>query len=646
MKKQWICILLILALLLSGCYKEEENSASSQDFEVSGGNSSSNWWDNFLDHSKEEAPSAPSQPPSQEKEEEKESNQTKPSSNQTPSKNPFPDKKPLDTGSGTTTPSYNNEEFCLWVSPIGSQKAPSRPAHAVKWQYVSQEDAHYLFCPTEGSLSKMQIWFTGAENCILLGKSYKNGDEISLSALSGKGAVNIKADDHGLYSIAVMKSANIGSMYITTQSGKMDYIHAVKGNEETGTMRMVDAGGKELYNGELSQIRGRGNATWKMIKKGYQIKLPADCDLVGQGAGAAKTWLLIANFSDKTKIHNVVAYDLAADIGMAYTCRSAFVDLYCNGEYMGTYQLCEKVQVANERIEIVDLEKETKAVNGDVKLKTFPKFGQGKTDPGSQKGYIIPKNPKDITGGYLLELELKDRYADETSGFVTKRGKCVVIKEPEHASREQVAYIANYFQEFEDAVFAEDGVNPKTGKRYTEYFDLTSLAQKYIMEELVKNFDTEKTSQFFYKPSDSESKVGYCGPVWDYDNSYDNFKPAARNKGLYAANNQKYLFYEMSRQADFQNEVKKQWKNSYLPLIEMLTEQKKTSKKSLLQPLSYYHDLLLPSTTMDFTLFDNIDVPVYESTYINTGSTFLEHYSYLRNYLVNRAEYLSSQWLT
>lgn len=545
------------------------------------------------------------------------------------------------------TPVPQEELFSLWISPAQPllEKNDFPALSAVKWQYNPADGNYYLYCPTEGDPKEMAFWFSGAEECKIAGIAIKNGKSVNISSLLTHDKPLKVEVGQDLYTLVLMKSANIGSMYINTQSGTMDYIHLHLGNEEIGTMRMVDADGKELYNGDLAQIRGRGNATWKMPKKAYQIKLPADCDLVGQGAGAAKTWLLLANFSDKTKVHNVVAYDMAADMGMAYTCRSAFVDLYCNSEYMGTYQLCEKVQVANERVEIVDLEKETESVNGGEKLKNFLKFGQGEDAPGSQKGYEIPKNPEDITGGYLLELELKDRYADEKSGFVTQRGKCVVIKEPEHASREQVAYIANYFQEFEDAVFAEDGVNPTTGKRYTEYFDLTSLAQKYIMEELVKNFDTEKTSQFFYKPSDSESKVGYCGPVWDYDNSYDNFKPAARNEGLYAANNQKYLFYEMSRQADFQNEVKKQWKESYLPLIEMLTEQKPAEDTALLKPLSYYHDLLLPSATMDFTLFDNIDIPVYTSTYINTGSTFQEHYDYLKNYLIDRADYLSSQWL-
>jgi len=543
--------------------------------------------------------------------------------------------------SGITTP---EDEFSLWLSPAQSALASNnRPINAVKWFFNIDDYNYYLYCPAEANPKEMAFWFYGAEECVLEGVALKNGKSVNISSLLTRQEPLELQVGQDYYDLVIMKSANLGAMYIETQSGTMDYIHLHQGNKELGRMHYVDAKGKQIYSGDLTHIRGRGNATWKMDKKAYQIKLPKDCDLVGQGAGAAKTWLLLANFTDKTSLHNLLAYDLAADVGIPYTCRSIFVDLYCNGEYMGLYQLCEKVQVANNRIEIVDLEKETQAVNPE-KLKNYLKFGQGETYPGSQKGYLIPNNPADITGGYLLELEIEDRYANETCGFVTDRGKYVVVKEPAHASKEQVAYIANYFQEFEDAVFATDGINPTTGKRFDQYFDLTSLANKYILEELAKNFDADKTSQFYFKPSDQESDVGYCGPAWDYDNSFDIFRPAAKNNGMYAANNQKYIYYHLNQHEVFTQMVKKQWNQAYLPLIEMATGQREPMEGTQLKPLTYYYELLGPSAAMSFNRWNNIETPVYTSTYIVTGSTFEEHYDYFRNYLIDRAEYLDGEW--
>ncbi|MBQ7936482.1 MAG: CotH kinase family protein [Clostridia bacterium] len=546
------------------------------------------------------------------------------------------------TVSYPNTADEENGDFTLWVSPSGFFPASKRPFHAVKWQYNENEGCYYLYCPTEGDLSKMQIWFSGAKTCSIAGQTIKNGKKYSIAELVDK-EVEVLADDYD-YELVIMKSANIGSMYITTESGSMDYIHLEKGNEELGSMRLVNADGKEVYEGDLVSFRGRGNATWKRPKKSYQIQLAKKTDLVGEGAGIAKTWILLANYGERSLIRNTIAYDLSYDAGMTETPRSNFVDLYCNGEYMGNYQLSEKVQIGENRININDLEKATEAVN-DEKLGYYFTFGEEQALANSSKGYEIPNNPDDITGGYLLELEMDDRYEPESSGFVTSRGQAVVIKEPEKASREQVKYISNFFQEFEDAVFAEDGINPKTGKRFDEYFDLTSLARKYILEEFVKNFDADKTSQFYYKPADSESTVGFCGPVWDQDNSFDNFKPAAKNDGMYAANNQKYIYYNLCKQEVFMNEVKRQWKEDYLPLIRMCVGDAKPLTGTSLKPLTYYYELLSPSAAMNFTLYDIIDTPIFTSTYVDTGSTYEEHIEYLDRYMTERAEYLSGEWL-
>ena len=534
------------------------------------------------------------------------------------------------------------KDFALWLSPA-KILATERPLSAVKWQYNAVYGAHYIYLPTEGDLTDMQFWLEGAEECVVAGVTVKNGQKADVTALyEAEEPIEVQVEKD-LYTLVIMKSANIGSLYLTTQSGTLEYLHLDVSNEEIGTMRYVNEQGKEVYDGNLTQISGRGNATWGRPKKSYAIKLPKDVDLVGQGAGAAKSWVLLANYGERSLIRNTIAYNLAYDAGMTDSARSTFVDLYCNGEYLGNYQLCEKVQIANERIEINDLEKATQAVNSDL-LKYYLPFGEYDDEAQSKRGFEIPNNPEDITGGYLLEIEMKDRYQPEKSGFVTSRGRCIVIKEPERATREQVEYIANYFQEYEDAVFAEDGINPKTGKAFYEYFDLTSLAKKYILEELVKNFDADKTSQFYYKPSDSESPVGFCGPVWDYDNAFDNFKAAARKDGLYAAYNQEYLFYGLSKHQVFQDAVSKAWEENYLPYIEMCVGDADPIEGSSLKPLSYYYELLTPSAAMNFTLWDILEEPIFSSQ-VDTGKTYEEHIEFLDDYITDRAAYLSSEWL-
>ena len=94
------------------------------------------------------------------------------------------------------------------------------------------------------------------------------------------------------------------------------------------------------------------------------------------------------------------------------------------------------------------------------------------------------------------------------------RGQNVVVKSPEYASREEMDYIASLYQEWEDAIY-NGGVNPVTGKKYTEYVDLRSAAVCYLANEISKNQDGFRTSSFFYKDNDDD--MMYMGPLWDYD---------------------------------------------------------------------------------------------------------------------------------
>lgn len=115
----------------------------------------------------------------------------------------------------------------------------------------------------------------------------------------------------------------------------------------------------------------------------------------------------------------------------------------------------------------------------------------------STKGYLVEKEPEDLTGGYLMEIETSDRYGLEASGFLTSRMQAVVFESPKYASHAQVAYVSGLYQDFEDAVFSPDGFSPYTGAHYSDYIDVDSFARKYLVEELVKNLDASYTSQFF-----------------------------------------------------------------------------------------------------------------------------------------------------
>ncbi len=138
-----------------------------------------------------------------------------------------------------------------------------------------------------------------------------------------------------------------------------------------------------------------------------------------------------------------------------------------------------------------------------------------------------------------MTLELSYRYTDSGSGFVTKGGQAVLLKTPEYASRAQVRYISSLVQRFENAIMADDGIDPESGKHFFEIADKDSLVGKYLIEEISKNLDANRTSYYLYKYNDYISEKLFFGPVWDYDNAYGLYSSAEMDP-LYGTLNDPY----------------------------------------------------------------------------------------------------------
>lgn len=394
----------------------------------------------------------------------------------------------------------------------------------ISWYFKEDEWRYYLFLPSMADMEHVILDING-KNEIFIDEvqKVKNGENFSIT----EGAHVVSTSDGYYYPIIVMKSENLKTVMIHTKSGNLDYINELKGNHEEGSAIIYDGNGQKEYLGKLEELRGRGNATWFADKPAYQIKLANKTDLFEMGK--AKKWILLANFWDDTMLRNYVAYETAREAGMEFVCESVFADLYINNEYYGIYQLCEKVEIDKERINITDLSKATEKVNGTTNLEQFPQVGikadgilEENVEPLMKMAHTIPKNPSDITGGYILEIDWLHRLMQEESGFVTRKNQAIHILSPSIASKEQVDYISELYQEFEDAAFSIDGINAKTGKTYDEYINMESFAKKYLIEEIAKNQDAVMSSQFIYKYPDNISKKFYAGPVWDYDIAFGN----------------------------------------------------------------------------------------------------------------------------
>ncbi|MFI3212706.1 MAG: CotH kinase family protein [Eubacteriales bacterium] len=437
-------------------------------------------------------------------------------------------------------------------------------------------ESYYLFMPSSVKNQKVQVIVGGNYNLLWDGDEISQGEYLEFAV----GAHEVEVIETGeKYVFQVLQSENLGAVFIETESRSMDYVKEIKGNQEAGSMIVLDQSGCLLHKGSMEYIEGRGNTSWNdSDKKPYEVKLEENANLFGMGN--EKNWLLLANANDTTGIKNGLVFDMADEVGLAYTPESEWIDLYINGEYQGNYQLTEKIEIGAERIDVYDLEAETRLLNPSIDSGEFSLFTTlYNVGLQSIKGVTLDNNPKDITGGYLLEIDLDDRYELASSGFITSRGENVVVSSPSEASREEVQYISTLYQGFEDAIYSEDGINPDTNLSYMEYIDMDSFATKYILEEITKNLDATYTSQYFYKPADYVSTKLFAGPVWDYDKAlgidWENTGVQLSEPDTFFANvatKESAIWYGLYQQPEFLELVKEIYQEEYQPYLDNVAE--------------------------------------------------------------------------
>lgn len=291
----------------------------------------------------------------------------------------------------------------------------------------------------------------------------------------------------------------------------------------TGTYEITDLDGTRLHEGSL-EIKGRGNYTWILPKKPYRLKLTDSAVLMGMPSN--RHWVLLANYADKTMLRNDVAFELSRMLGMAYTPRSVFVELYLNGSYRGVYQLTEHIRIGKNRVNIPELK-------------------------------VTDTSESMISGGYLIEV---DERRGEDFCFDSTRTPmvfCLVnpetLLEPEWEPHRQ--YIVDYIRQTDEAIFGAQFKDSETG--YAAYIDVDSAINYYLINELFKNYDGNLMfSTFLYKKRNGKLTFG---PIWDFDIAIGNFTLADVDKtdGWYIRNAP--WFKRMFEDPAFEQKVKTRW---------------------------------------------------------------------------------------
>ena len=395
----------------------------------------------------------------------------------------------------------------------------------------------------------------------------------------------------------LLQFSDLPTLYISTYDGSPITSKTVY---KYAKMWRVDGDSVAVY--DSLKIRGRGNSTWRLAKKPYRIKFQKKQKFLGKHHANAKNWTLMANHNDKTLLRNTLASYIAQRFGQTFVPSSLHVDVALNGEYLGNYQISDHMEVHKRRVDIFE------------------------------QDVIVMDSATNISGGYLLQLD--GGATSDPVYFRTANARAPIsIKSPDEdvIVTRQKEYISNYVNAFERRLLAYNYADPESG--YRPYVDSLSLASYFLTVEYCANADGYY-SIYFYKDIDDPHL--YWGPCWDYDIGFNNCNRLGEltNKMMvdsaYGDGYGRKWFSRCYSDPWFQQLVGRLW---YKAIADGLVDDALAFTDSVAQHIDQSQQLNYQRWDISQRTWDELML----------FSTYQECVDYLKQFLVDRAAFLSTQ---
>ena len=366
------------------------------------------------------------------------------------------------------------------------------------------------------------------------------------------------------------------------------------------------------YDGQIS-IEIRGSSSQMFPKKSYALEtqdsLGANNNVSLLGMPEENDWILHGPYTDKSLMRNSVIFHMGQMVDR-YTTRSRYCELFINGDYRGVYMLMENIKRDDNRVDIATL---------------LPTDTIG----------------DELTGGYIIKI---DKFTGDYNGswmspYDSYGGENLFIQfhkpELEDLHPSQTEYIENHITEFEDALAGDDFTDPVLG--YSNYIDVQSFIDLYLINEFSKNIDGYRLSTYFYKQKDSSGGKIVMGPWWDYNLSLGN---ADYCDGEYTEG------FEVNTQCGSSNPF---WFErlledpAYSNLTRCVWEEYRAgewSNESIHGLIDSLEVLLTDASVRDHTRWPRLGQYVWPNAFV--GDTYEEELDFMRGWIDDRLEWLDA----
>lgn len=385
---------------------------------------------------------------------------------------------------------------------------------------------------------------------------------------------------------------NLPVFYIEIENGaevtsKEDYLRATVRVDASNA-----AGGFPSLDLTEVNIRGRGHFSWQFDKTPYKLKFDSKVSVMGMAA--AKDWVLLANYVDRSLIQNYVALEMGKVMSnIPYHSSQYPVDVFVNGTYRGVYTFGEQLEVKKVRI---NLEESYTEPDTDYLLEIG----------GSDEGDVLGR---DVFHSYVL--------------------KYVKIKHPESdkMSKEQIDYLIDYVNKADLAVM--------NLSNYEDYIDIDSLIDWVIIHELTYNLDCcFRRSCYLIKEKGGKLKMG---PIWDFDLGFGNYRRYTKDNWATVGSEGGYVWiswmnYLMKDDA-FMKKFTDRWNEVKTPLL-----------TTAITSIETMYEIIKPSADVNFEVWDILgkDVLALPASH-KKYDTYEKMIGRLKDFLNNRYKWMDKQ---
>ena len=401
--------------------------------------------------------------------------------------------------------------------------------------------------------------------------------------------------------------------------------------------------GEITYDGHIG-IEYRGATSQALFpKKSFGVETwdaaGDDIDAELLGFPEEEDWIFYGPYSDKTLIRNAFVYTLARNLGH-YASRTRFAELYLDEDYRGVYVFMEKIKDDDNRLDLSGLdpdENSPEEITGGYILKIDKTSGDPVPTDATYTEDLGFRSQYSVSGDELTYPPYSDKRGEETY-FLYEDPAWEDISDP------QKEYIQNYIHDFETALLNNTDGDFNGNYTYTDYIDLDSFVDFFLLNELAHNADAYRISTFMYK--DRGEKL-HMGPVWDFNLSMGNDSQEFRRSpetwiyqfNTYIPNDTWLVPFWWTRLTEdplFRNRVKERWQ-------ELRAEE--WSNGSLQQLID---DLTFPliedgAVDRNFEKWDIFDEQIFGNPSPLPGSNYEEEVAYMSNWLQQRLVWMDAE---